>query len=73
MIRGLRDAGLAIVYISHRLEEVFELADRITVLRDGVVVGTVDVDGTTRSHVVGMMVGRSMVHAVRKESHSTDR
>ena len=73
VIRELRDAGVAIVYISHRLEEVFELADRITVLRDGAVVGTVDVDGTTRSHVVGMMVGRSMVHAVRKESHSTDR
>ena len=73
VIRELRDSGVAIVYISHRLEEVFELADRITVLRDGAVVGTADVAGTSRPEVVGMMVGRSMGHAVRKESHASDR
>ena len=72
VVRELRDAGVAIVYISHRLEEVFELADRITVLRDGAVVGAVDVASTSRAEVVSMMVGRSMVHAVRKESHATD-
>jgi ribose transport system ATP-binding protein len=73
VIREVRDAGVAIVYISHRLDEVFELADRITVLRDGAVVGTVDVAGTTRPAVVGMMVGRSMGHAFRKESHASAR
>jgi ABC-type sugar transport system ATPase subunit len=73
VIRELRDSGVAIVYISHRLEEVFELADRITVLRDGAVVGTVGVAATSRPEIVGMMVGRSMGHAVRKESHASGR
>jgi ABC-type sugar transport system ATPase subunit len=73
VVRELRDSGVAIVYISHRLEEVFRLVDRITVLRDGAVVGTVDVATATHSDVVGMMVGRSMGHAFRKMSHATDR
>jgi ABC-type sugar transport system ATPase subunit len=70
VIRELRDAGVAIVYISHRLEEVFQVADRITVLRDGAVVGTVPTAETTRADVVGLMVGRAMGHAFRKESHA---
>ena len=73
VVRELRDSGVAIVYISHRLEEVFRLVDRITVLRDGAVVGTVDAATATRKDVVGMMVGRSMGHAFRKTSHATER
>src|SRR5882757_3514039 len=49
LIRRLKDKGVTIVYISHRLEEVFELADRVTVLRDGSVVGTRDITETNET------------------------
>ena len=60
IVRGLKASGTAVIFISHRLPEVFAIADRITVLKDGEVVGTVDsgaVDGDT---LVSMMVGRQM-------------
>jgi ABC-type sugar transport system ATPase subunit len=60
VIRGLRDEGLGIVYISHKLEEVFEIADRVTVLRDGSTVGTVSTASTTHAEVVSMMVRREV-------------
>ena len=59
-LRRLRAAGMAIVYISHRLEEVFELADRVTVLRDGVVVGSLPISTTTPDDLIRMMVGRAV-------------
>lgn len=58
--RQLRDAGTAIIFISHRLDEVFELADRVTVLRDGHYVGTRDVSGVTHDELIRMMVGRTL-------------
>jgi ABC-type sugar transport system ATPase subunit len=60
IVRLLRERGVAIVYISHRLQEVFELADRVTVLRDGQYVGTVPVAGTTEGALISMMVGRTI-------------
>ena len=60
IVRRLRERGLAIVYISHRLSEVFQLASRITVLMDGRVVGTVEAAGTTPATLVKMMVGREL-------------
>ena len=62
MIRTLRERGVGIIYISHRLEEVLSLADRITVLRDGEYVGTLDnSQGTvTKEQLVSMMVGRTL-------------
>src|SRR4051812_35065870 len=59
-VRTLRAHGTAVVYISHRLEEVFSLADRITVLRDGERIGTVDARTTDRGSVIQMMIGRAM-------------
>ena len=59
-VRTLRAHGTAVVYISHRLEEVFSLADRITVLRDGERIGTVDAPTTDRGSVIQMMIGRAM-------------
>jgi ribose transport system ATP-binding protein len=56
-IRMLSERGVAIVYISHRLEEIFEIADRVTVLKDGRLVGTRDID---RERLVSMMVGRDL-------------
>lgn len=60
IVRLLRDRGVGIVYISHRLNEVFELADRVTVLRDGEYVGTQDVSDTTEPQLISMMVGRTI-------------
>src|SRR5205814_3867571 len=52
--------GTAVVFISHRLEEIFEIADRITVLRDGAFVGTVRPAETSRAQIIQMMVGRPL-------------
>ena len=59
-VRRLRDAGKAIVYITHRLDEIFELADRVTVLRDGAVTGSLAVADTDKASLVRLMVGRSI-------------
>ncbi len=58
--RRLREAGTAIVFISHRLEDLFELADRVTVLRDGDYVGTREMAGVTTEELIQMMVGRTL-------------
>ena len=58
IIRRLRDENVAIIYISHRLDEIFQVADRITVLKDGRRVATTDVNSVTRDDVIAMMVGR---------------
>jgi len=59
LIRRLRAERTLILYISHRFEEVFEIADRITVLRDGEAVGTVRRDAVGQNDLIRMMVGRS--------------
>jgi ribose transport system ATP-binding protein len=59
IIESLKQGGLAIVYISHHLPEVFRVADRVTVMRDGKKVGTRTVREATREQIVQMMVGRS--------------
>jgi len=61
-VRGLQARGLAVLYISHRLKEVFELAGRITVLKDGRKVGTVETKDVTPPGLVRMMVGRDLDH-----------
>lgn len=60
IVRDLRSQGIAIVYVSHRLDEVFALCDRATVLRDGRHVFTGDVSGLTRTALIEHMVGRSL-------------
>ena len=60
IVRLLRERGVGIVYISHRLEEVFALADRVTVLRDGAYVGTREVAATSVDELITMMVGRTL-------------
>ena len=59
-LRPLRDAGVSIIFISHRLEEIFELCDRVTILKDGKVAGSAKVAEITREGVISMMVGRSL-------------
>jgi len=58
IVRRLRARGVGVVYISHRMDEIFELADRVTVLRDGSYVGTRSVAATDSAELVEMMVGR---------------
>ncbi len=60
LLRQLRDAGVAIAYISHRMDEVFDLADRVTVLRDGRTVSSAPMAGVSRPEVVRQMVGREL-------------
>lgn len=58
IVRKLRDEGVAVIYISHRLDEIFQLADRITVLKDGKLVGVREVKDINKDEVISMMVGR---------------
>jgi ribose transport system ATP-binding protein len=60
LMRQLRDDGLAIIYISHRMAEVYELSDRVSVLRDGTYVGTLVGDDISAEKLVKMMVGRDL-------------
>src|SRR5690606_37122743 len=60
LVRRLQQRGLGIVYISHRFKEIFELADRITVLKDGNKVATVDKSAVTAADIIEMMVGRPL-------------
>ena len=58
IIRDLRSSGVAIVYVTHRLPEALQIADRISVLRDGELVGTVDAGQVSEAELARMMVGR---------------
>ncbi len=60
IVRKLRSEGVAIVYISHRLEEIFEICDRVTVIRDGKYISCKEVASTNKDELVTDMVGRSM-------------
>jgi ribose transport system ATP-binding protein len=59
-VQALRQQGVGIIYISHHLEEVFDIADRVTVLRDGRVVGSRRIAETTPQELMNMMVGRDL-------------
>ncbi|HXW04860.1 MAG TPA: sugar ABC transporter ATP-binding protein [Vicinamibacterales bacterium] len=60
VVRSLRAQGVAVIYISHRLDEVFALADRITVLRDGETVATRAASDVTRAELIALMIGREL-------------
>lgn len=60
MIASLKEKGVGMIYISHRMEEIFQVSDRITVLRDGQYVGTVETAETNLDELVKMMVGREI-------------
>ena len=70
IVRTLTAAGTAVIFISHRLPEVFAISDRITVLKDGEVVGTVDRAATNADQLVRMMVGREMALAYPERASS---
>ena len=60
IVRKLKDDGVAIIFISHRLDEVFELTDRISILRDGEYITTLNTRETNRAELIKYMVGREM-------------
>ena len=67
ILRALRDDGRTIIFITHKLEEVLELADRITVMRDGGVTGVVKASETSEKELARMMVGRDVLLRVDKQ------
>ena len=68
LIRRLKANGVTIVYISHRLEEVFELCDRVSVLRDGALVGTRRIDETNEAALIALMINRTIEQIYHKDA-----
>lgn len=60
LIRRLKQTGVSVIYISHRLDEIFEIADRVTVFRDGLWVDTRSIDEVKKDEIIEMMVGRKL-------------
>lgn len=67
IIRRLRSEGKGIIYITHRMEEIFKIADRLTVMRDGQYIGTVNASETSKDEIIRMMVGRDMSEQYPKD------
>jgi ribose transport system ATP-binding protein len=67
LIRALKERGVSVVYVSHKMEEMFRISDRITVLRDGETVATLETAATTPAEVIRLMVGRELKLAERAE------
>lgn len=60
LLRTIRDQGVVILYVSHRMEEIFRLCDRVSILKDGILVGTWDTQLITYDHLITSMVGREI-------------
>ncbi len=69
LIRRLKAEGVTIVYISHRMEEVFELADRVSILRDGQLVGTRKIGETNENELIALMINRTIEQIYHKDQH----
>lgn len=72
-MRALKAQGVSVIFISHRLEEIFVIADRVTVLRDGELVGTEPVAGLTEEKVIRMMVGRELTDIYERSGRTDSR
>ena len=68
-VRRLRDGGVSVVYVSHRMHEIMAVSDRVTVLRDGENAGTVATADTTMNGIIEMMVGRQVINAPKTRSN----
>lgn len=68
VVSRLKERGTSVIFVSHRMEEIFEIADRVTVLRDGQLVGTLRVCDTTPEEVVALITGRELGLVYPKES-----
>jgi ribose transport system ATP-binding protein len=73
VVRHLKAQGVTIIYISHRMEEIFEISDRVTVMRDGRYIDTLKTQETTRDELITLMVGRKLsANYPRKKNDSHD-
>lgn len=70
ILRGLKEKGVTCIYISHKLNEIFEISDTITVLRDGKTVGTTATDEMNEDKLIAMMVGREMSERFPRKTHT---
>lgn len=72
IIEDLKANGVGIVYITHKMDEVKRIADRVTVMRDGQYIDTVPAEGTSMSKIISMMVGRELADATRAEGQAEE-
>jgi ribose transport system ATP-binding protein len=70
IIRELKSKGIAVIYISHRLEEIFEICDTVSIMRDGNMIDTRNIDDVNRDTIVEMMVGREINQTYPRREHS---
>lgn len=73
IIEDLRANGVGVVYITHKMDEVKRIADRITVMRDGQYIDTLPAADTSMSKIISLMVGRELADATRAEGQGTDK
>ena len=69
MMRDLQAKGIGMIYISHRMDEINVISDRVTVMRDGEYIGTIDTEGSTKDDIVKMMVGRVIFGDKKEKSN----
>jgi ribose transport system ATP-binding protein len=69
LIHSLRERGVTIIYISHRLSEIYEVSDRLSVLRDGEIVATKKTQDTARAELIRLMVGRELTETYPQRTH----
>ena len=60
IIRSLKEQGKTIIYISHRIDEIFDISDRVTILKDGKLIGVVNTRDVDKPELIRMMVGQSL-------------
>lgn len=72
LIRKLKAEGLGIIYVSHRLQEVMAISDRVIVLKDGQQTGDLITANTTESEIVRLMVGRELIHGFKRKETTRD-
>ncbi len=68
LVRKLKEKGVSIIYISHRLDEIFELSDRVTVMRDGQMIKTAEIQDITKNQLIFDMVGRELTETYPKRN-----
>ena len=73
LVRRLRSEGVALIYVSHRLHEILQLADRVAILRDGKLVMVAEAEGLTEDEIVRNMVGRDLGEVFDRHPAATDR
>lgn len=69
IIRSLKEKGIGIIYISHRMQEIPQIGDRVTIMRDGQYIATQDVDKISTDEIVGLMVGRKIGNLYQRSVH----